>query len=97
MGIVTWLIFGLIAGAVAQLLLPGDDPGGSGVMGWIMTIVIGIVGAFVGGLIGAAVGFGGVTGFNLGSFIIAVLGAVVLLLIWRAIRGNVGGGRRFAH
>lgn len=96
MGIITWLIFGLIAGAIAQLLLPGDDPGGSGAMGWIVTIVIGIVGAFVGGLIGAAVGFGGVTGFNFGSFIIAVLGAVVLLLIWRAIRGNVGG-HRFAH
>lgn len=96
MGILAWIVFGLIAGAIAQVLLPGDDPGGSGAGGWLITMVIGIAGAVVGGLVGAALGFGGVTGFNFGSFLIAVVGAVVVLLIWRAVAGNVGGGR-LAH
>jgi uncharacterized membrane protein YeaQ/YmgE (transglycosylase-associated protein family) len=94
MGILTWIIFGLIAGAIAQLIMPGNDPGGNSAMGWLITLVIGIVGAFIGGLIGAAVGFGGVTGFNVGSFIIAVLGAIVLLAIWRLVAGRSGGGHR---
>ena len=93
MGILTWLIFGLIAGAIAQLLVPGDDPGGGGVMGWLVTIVIGIVGAFVGGFIGTALGFGSVSGFNFGSFLIAILGAVILLFVWRALRGGSSRGR----
>jgi uncharacterized membrane protein YeaQ/YmgE (transglycosylase-associated protein family) len=83
MGILAWLLFGLIAGAIAQLVLPGEDPGGGGFLGIVITIVVGIVGAIVGGLIGAALGFGGVTGFDIGSFLIAILGAIVLLLIWR--------------
>lgn len=83
MGILAWLLFGLIAGAIAQLLLPGEDPGGGGFLGIVITIVIGILGAIVGGLIGAALGFGGVTGFNVGSFLIAILGAIGLLLVWR--------------
>lgn len=96
MGILTWIIFGLIAGAIAQLILPGNDPGGGGPMGWLITIVIGIVGAFIGGLIGSAIGFGGVTGFNIGSFLIAVLGAIVLLVLWRWIAGRSGGRRGIA-
>lgn len=88
MGIFTWIIFGLLAGAVAQVILPGDDPGGGGFKGWFITMVIGIVGALLGGFIGAAIGFGGVTGFNLGSFLIAVGGAVLLLLIWRLVVGQ---------
>ena len=63
-------------------------------MGWVITLVIGIAGAIVGGFIGAIVGFGGVTGFNFGSFIIAVVGAIVLLVIWRWIAGHTGGGGR---
>jgi len=85
MGILTWIIFGLIAGALAQLLLPGDDPGGGGFMGIVITIIIGIVGAFVGGLIGSVLGFGGVDDFDIGSLLIAILGAIVLLVIWRFI------------
>ena len=83
MGIIAWLIFGLIAGAIAQLVLPGEDPGGGGFMGIVITIAVGILGAIVGGLIGAALGFGGVTGFDIGSFLIAIAGAILLLLAWR--------------
>jgi uncharacterized membrane protein YeaQ/YmgE (transglycosylase-associated protein family) len=93
MGILAWILFGLIAGAIAQLILPGNDPGGNSAMGWLITIVIGIVGAFIGGLIGSALGFGGVTGFNIGSFIIAIVGALILLGIWRWVAGRSGGGR----
>jgi uncharacterized membrane protein YeaQ/YmgE (transglycosylase-associated protein family) len=90
MGILAWILFGLIAGAIAQLILPGNDPGGNSAMGWLITIVIGIVGAFIGGLIGSALGFGGVTGFNIGSFIIAIVGALILLGIWRWVAGRSG-------
>lgn len=81
MGIIVWIIFGLIAGAVAKFIMPGDDPGG-----FIVTILIGIAGALVGGFISTAIGFGTVTGFNLGSFIIAILGAIILLGIYRTLK-----------
>ena len=82
MGIISWIIFGLIAGAVAKMILPGKDPGG-----FIMTIIIGIVGAVVGGLISDILGFGGVSpGFNLTSFIFAVVGSIVLLLAYRLVK-----------
>jgi uncharacterized membrane protein YeaQ/YmgE (transglycosylase-associated protein family) len=81
MGILSWIIFGLIAGAVAKLLMPGRDPGG-----WIVTMLLGIAGAFVGGFIGRAIwGSPGVTGFDLGSFGLAVLGAILLLALYRMI------------
>ena len=60
--------------------MPGEDPGGI-----IVTILIGIVGAVVGGFIGGILGFGGVSGFNIGSFLVAILGAIVLLAIYRAV------------
>jgi uncharacterized membrane protein YeaQ/YmgE (transglycosylase-associated protein family) len=97
MGILAWIVFGLIAGGIAQLIMPGDDPGGSGFMGWLITMVIGIVGAVVGGLVGAALGFGGVDGFNFGSFVIAVIGALIVLAAWRMLARGSGGGHRFAH
>jgi uncharacterized membrane protein YeaQ/YmgE (transglycosylase-associated protein family) len=81
MGILSWIIFGLIAGAVAKLLTPGDDKGGC-----FLTIILGIAGAALGGWIGTQLGYGSITGFNLGSFGLAVLGAVILLLIFRLIR-----------
>jgi uncharacterized membrane protein YeaQ/YmgE (transglycosylase-associated protein family) len=93
LGIIAWLIFGLIAGAVAQLIVPGNDPGGSGGLGILITIILGIVGAFIGGFIGAALGFGGVTSFDIRSFIVAVIGAIILLVIWRMVRG---GTHRYA-
>ncbi|MCG7600429.1 GlsB/YeaQ/YmgE family stress response membrane protein [Halomonas sp. McH1-25] len=81
MGFFAWIIFGLIAGIVAKLIMPGKDPGG-----FIVTIIIGILGALVGGWIGTALGFGSVDGFNLGSFVIAVLGAIVLLVVYRLVK-----------
>jgi uncharacterized membrane protein YeaQ/YmgE (transglycosylase-associated protein family) len=88
MGLLAFLIFGLIAGAVAQLLLPGDDPGGRGPLGIVITIAVGIIGAFVGGFIGSFLGLGSVTGFNFGSFALAILGAVLALAVWRALAGR---------
>ena len=81
MGILSLIIFGLIAGALAKLIMPGNDPGG-----FIITILLGIAGAIVGGFIGTALGFGDVTGFNFGSFIIAILGAIILLVLYRYLR-----------
>lgn len=96
MGILAWIVFGLLAGAIAQVIMPGDDPGGGGFMGWLVTMVIGIVGAVVGGFIGAALGFGGVSGFNFGSFLIAVLGALIVLALWRLVARQSGGHGRLA-
>jgi uncharacterized membrane protein YeaQ/YmgE (transglycosylase-associated protein family) len=83
LGWIAWIIFGLIAGLVAKFLMPGRDPGG-----FIVTIIIGILGAVVGGFIGNALGLGGVTGFNIGSFVLAVLGSVILLFGYRAIKAR---------
>ncbi|GAB3674889.1 GlsB/YeaQ/YmgE family stress response membrane protein [Salinisphaera aquimarina] len=83
MGIIAWIIFGLIAGAIAKLIMPGDDPGGI-----IVTIIIGILGAVVGGFIATALGFGAVGGFNIGSFIVAILGAILLLWLYRVVKSR---------
>lgn len=83
MGIIAWIIFGLIAGAIAKLLMPGKDPGG-----FIVTIIIGILGAVVGGFIATALGIGGVSGFNIGSFIVAILGAILLLWLYRVVQSR---------
>lgn len=81
MGILSWIVLGLVAGALAKFLMPGDDPGGCAV-----TIALGIAGALVGGYIGTELGFGTVTGFDLRSLAIAVLGTVILLLVYRVLR-----------
>ena len=81
MSILAWIVFGLIAGAIGKFLMPGRDPGGI-----FITIIIGIVGAVIGGFIGNAMGFGDVTGVNLPSLAIAVLGSVVLLIGYRMMR-----------
>jgi uncharacterized membrane protein YeaQ/YmgE (transglycosylase-associated protein family) len=78
MGIFSWIILGLIAGAIAKYIHPGKDPGG-----WLATIGIGIVGAVVGGFITRAFGMNGASGLNLWSIIVAVLGAVVCLWAYR--------------
>ncbi|MDX6749035.1 GlsB/YeaQ/YmgE family stress response membrane protein [Geminicoccaceae bacterium 1502E] len=80
MGILAWIVFGLIAGVIAKFLMPGKDPGG-----FIVTILIGIAGAIVGGFIGSALGFGEVSGFDLRSFFVAIVGAIVLLIGYRMI------------
>jgi uncharacterized membrane protein YeaQ/YmgE (transglycosylase-associated protein family) len=79
-GILSWVLFGLIAGAVAKLILPGKDPGGV-----IVTILIGVVGGFLGGWLSSLFGGSGITGFNVFSFIWAVVGALILLLLYRLI------------
>jgi uncharacterized membrane protein YeaQ/YmgE (transglycosylase-associated protein family) len=78
---IIWIILGLVAGILAKWIMPGRDPGG-----FIVTILLGIVGALVGGFISVRLGFGDVTGFNLPSIIIAVLGAILLLFIYRMIK-----------
>lgn len=83
LGIFSWIIFGLIAGVIAKLLMPGRDPGGC-----IITMLLGVAGAFVGGflyrlLTGREVFFQ----FDLGSLVVAVLGAVVILAVYRLIAG----------
>ena len=78
MGILLWIVFGLIAGAVAKFIMPGRDPGGI-----IVTILLGVVGAVVGGFLGTLLGFGSVTGFDVRSLLIAIAGAMVLLFVFR--------------
>jgi uncharacterized membrane protein YeaQ/YmgE (transglycosylase-associated protein family) len=78
MGILGWIFFGLIVGLVAKFLMPGRDPGG-----FFVTILVGIAGAMVGGFLGRAVGWYG-TGDPVG-FVMAVLGAIALLVAYRLI------------
>ncbi|MGD2097243.1 MAG: GlsB/YeaQ/YmgE family stress response membrane protein [Desulfobacterales bacterium] len=81
MGILSWIILGLVVGIIAKLLMPGKDPGGI-----FMTIILGVAGAIGGGFISSAIGFGKVTGFDLRSLIIAVGGSVLLLVIYRKFK-----------
>ena len=81
MGIFSWILMGLIVGVIAKFVMPGKDPGG-----FIITIVLGIAGAFFGGYLGSLLGLGDVTGFNLGSILLAVGGAVLLLIAYRVIK-----------
>jgi uncharacterized membrane protein YeaQ/YmgE (transglycosylase-associated protein family) len=84
MGILALIVVGLIAGLLAKLIMPGDDPGGL-----ILTPLIGIAGAFVGGFIVQLLGSaGGVTGINIWSILVATLGAVILLAIYRLFVGG---------
>jgi uncharacterized membrane protein YeaQ/YmgE (transglycosylase-associated protein family) len=76
MGILSWILFGLVVGVIAKLLMPGRDPGG-----FIITILLGIAGALIGGFIGRAMGF---YGPNEGAgWLMSILGAVVLLALYR--------------
>jgi uncharacterized membrane protein YeaQ/YmgE (transglycosylase-associated protein family) len=83
MGILSWIVVGLIAGLLAKLVLPGDDPGGL-----IVTTLIGIAGAFIGGFVVGVLGGAGVTGLNIWSILVATLGAVILLAIYRLFAGG---------
>jgi uncharacterized membrane protein YeaQ/YmgE (transglycosylase-associated protein family) len=82
MGIIGWIILGLLAGIIAKAILPGDDPGGI-----IVTTLIGIAGAFIGGLITKALGFGDPIDefFDLSTWVAAIAGALVILFSWNAI------------
>lgn len=84
MGILSWIIFGLIAGVIAKLILPGRDPGGC-----IVTMLLGIAGAFIGGFIFELLtNRPDIIRFDFGSLVVAVIGAIVVLLIYRAIAGR---------
>jgi len=82
-GILSWILVGLVAGFLAKYAVPGEGPGGV-----IGDIIIGIVGAFIGGFIFNAFGHYGVSGLNLYSILVAFVGAVVLLFILRAVSGR---------
>ena len=81
MGFIAWIIMGLIVGVIAKFLMPGKDPGGI-----FVTILLGIAGAFVGGFVGSRLGFGGISGFDLRSLVLAVIGAIILLVLYRLIK-----------
>ena len=84
MGIVTFLVIGLVAGFLARLLVPGPDP-----MGWLGTLALGLVGSFVGGTLAALV-FGGTLEVSASGLVGSVVGAVIVLLIWRSMGGRRG-------
>jgi uncharacterized membrane protein YeaQ/YmgE (transglycosylase-associated protein family) len=78
-GIISWIVIGLIAGILGKILMPGDDPGGI-----FLTVVTGMVGAIVGGLVVGLLGGTGVTGLNIWS----ILGAVILITLYRLVAGR---------
>jgi uncharacterized membrane protein YeaQ/YmgE (transglycosylase-associated protein family) len=80
MGILSWILLGLVAGALAKFIMPGKDPGG-----FFVTIIIGIVGAVLGGFLGKFVGLGNVESFDLGGIFIATVGSILLLIIYRLV------------
>jgi uncharacterized membrane protein YeaQ/YmgE (transglycosylase-associated protein family) len=90
MGIIGWIILGLLAGIIAKAILPGDDPGG-----FIVTAIIGIVGALLGGLIARALGLGDPIDefFDISTWLAAIIGAIILLVIYRAGIGRRGAVR----
>ncbi|MEJ1268342.1 GlsB/YeaQ/YmgE family stress response membrane protein [Pantoea ananatis] len=81
MGIISWIIFGLIAGILAKWIMPGKDGGG-----FIITVILGIIGAVVGGWISTFFVFWPCGRVQLGSFVVAVIGALVVLFIYRKVR-----------
>ena len=85
MGIISWLILGLIAGAIARAILPGKGPGG-----WIVTIIIGVLGAMLGGWIASAIFDVSVNDrfFDLGTWLFAIGGGLIVSIIWRAVTRN---------
>ena len=80
---VWWLIIGLIAGALARLIMPGKDP-----MGLLATIVLGVLGSLVGGFVSTLIFAPSDTGFHPGGLIMSLLGAILLLWVWRMVRSR---------
>lgn len=95
MGILTWILVGLVAGFAAQFVL-GGGVGQLGLRGLVITTLLGVVGAVVGGFISAALGWGEVTGFNVRSLLIAAGGAILVILVWRQLSGGTSRRGRFA-
>jgi uncharacterized membrane protein YeaQ/YmgE (transglycosylase-associated protein family) len=87
MGIIGWIVLGLFAGAIAKLIMPGEDPGGI-----IVTMLIGIAGALVGGFIASALDIGDLDEFfDIGTWLIAIAGSLLLLFLYRMIAGDRTG------
>ena len=85
MGLLSWIIFGLIAGFLAKWIMPGTAPGGL-----ILTSILGVIGAFVGGYVGTSLGLGTVEGFDIRSFFVAIIGAVIVLAGYQLVAGKKG-------
>ena len=84
MGIISFILLGLIAGAIAKAILPGDDPGGL-----VVTTLIGVAGAVIGGLIASALDVGDLDEFfDIGTWLIAIAGSLLLLLLYRMLAGR---------
>ena len=84
MGFLGWIVLGLIAGAIAKLIIPGDDPGGI-----IVTMLLGIIGAVIGGFLGSRFfGIGLQTFWSLQTWIVAIIGSLILLGIYRLVVGR---------
>ena len=83
MSFIWWLIIGLIAGALARLIMPGRDP-----MGIIATILLGIVGSIIGGLVSWAIWGSDTRGFQPGGILLSILGAIVVLFLWRMMKSR---------
>jgi uncharacterized membrane protein YeaQ/YmgE (transglycosylase-associated protein family) len=84
MGVIGFLIVGLIAGVIARFLVPGPDP-----MGWLGTLILGVIGSFVGGTLAALI-FGGTLTLSTAGIIGSIIGAIIVLLIWRSVGGRRG-------
>lgn len=78
-----WLIIGLVAGALARLIMPGKDP-----MGLIATIILGVIGSVLGGLLSGLIWGTGQGGFQAAGLIMSIIGALVVLFVWRMIRSR---------
>ena len=85
MGIIGWILLGIVAGVIAKALLPGSDPGG-----FIITVIIGIVGALLGGFLARALGLGDPIDefFDVSTWLAAIIGAMILLVLYRAVTGR---------
>ena len=84
MGIIGFIILGLIAGAIAKAILPGDDPGGI-----FVTMLIGVAGALIGGVIASALNIGDLGDFfDIGTWLIAIAGSLLLLVVYRMVAGR---------
>lgn len=90
MGLLTWILVGGVAGFIAQLILGGGM--GIGLRSILLTILLGIGGALLGGFVSVALGYGDVTGFNIRSLIIAVLGAIAVIFVFRMVVSRKSGG-----
>lgn len=82
-GVITWIVVGGLAGWVASLIMKTDKS-----QGLVGSIVVGILGALIGGFVIGLIGGSGFTGFNIWSFVVALVGSIILLFIWRLISGR---------